>query len=452
MILIRKSLVVFGCSSLGLLLSGCSESHPDATGKLAAMELPKVATVKPQRKTLIQKTAQPGHIDAFHATPMFAKVGGYVEQFYVDIGDSIQGPKFDESGRVTEPGQLMALLEAPELKEELQQKNAIVAQGLAEVEQSEAAVKVARSLEASAMSIIEERHAGQRRAKANVERWKSEFDRVRDLAEKKAVTQKLADESDQQYKSAEASLAEENAKLRSAEAKYQEVVVAIQKAQADVKTAMARVDVAKSDRDRVAALCRYLEIRAPYTGVVTTRDIDQGVLILAARSANELPLFTVMQADKVRIFVDVPESDAVLVELGQPVSVKVPAMGAKAFAGTVARTGWALQAGTRTLNCEIDIANPDGVLRPGMYTHVELIVAQRENALSIPKSAIVVADGQSVCFTVSADGVVERRPVQLGIRTDTDVEVVSGLDEAEAVISTNVSAFREGQKVTPPTN
>lgn len=452
MILPGRSLVVFCCSIAGALPVGCSASHVDPAGQQVATELPKVATLRPERKSLIQKTVQPGRIEAFHSTPMFAKVGGYVEQFYVDIGDSIQGPKWDESGRVIEPGQLMALLDAPELKEELQQKNALVAQGLAEVEQFEAAVKVAQSLEASSLSMIEERHAGQRRAKANVERWKSEFDRVRDLAEKKAVTQKLADESDQQFKSAEASLSEENAKLRSAEAKYQEVVVAIRKSQADVKTAMARVDVAKSERDRIAALCGYLEIRAPYHGVVTARNIDQGVLILAARSANELPLFTVMQADKVRIFVDVPESDAVLVASGQSVSVKVPAIGTKVFTGTIARTGWALQMGTRTLNCEIDLPNPDGLLRPGMYAHVELVLAQRDDAVAVPKSAIVIADGKSACFTVSAAGVIEHRPVQLGIRTETDVEIVSGLEGDESVIWTNVSAFREGQKVTPPTN
>ena len=445
---IRNMIFVVCGPCTGLALSGCFTSQAESPDKVTAAELPKVATVKPERKTIVQKTVQPGQIEAFHTTPMFANVGGYVDQFFVDIGDSIRGPQRDESGHIVESGQLMAQLAAPELTEELLQKEALVAQVAAEVEQSEAAIKVAQSLEASAIAAVEESEAGRRRADANVERWKSEFDRIRDLADKKTVTQKLADETDQQYKSAEATRSEAIAKIRSFQAKHREVLVAIQKARADLKTVQARLNVAKADRDRVAALCRYLEIRAPYGGVVTARNLDQGVLVLPARGGDDLPLFVVVQADVVRLFVEVPESDAVLVEIGRPVSVKVPALGARLFTGTVARTGWALQTGTRTLNCEIDVPNPTGVLRPGMYAHVELVVAQRENVWSLPKSAVVVTNGRSACLTVSADGLVERKAIQVGIRTDTDVEIESGLDGNEAVISTNVSAFHEGQKVT----
>lgn len=431
----------------GLLLSGCFTSHADSPTKEASVELPKVATVTPERKTLIQKTVQPGQIEAFHTTPIYAKVGGFVDQLSADIGDRVQGPQLDESGRTVKTGQLLARLAAPELAEELQQKEALVAQAATEVEQFDAAVKVAQSQEESAAASIAESQAGLQRAQANVERWKSELERVRDLAEKKALTQKLADETEHQSKSAEASLAEAAAKVRSSEAKYRELLAVIQKSHADLKTANARLSVAKTERERVAALHRYLEIRAPYSGVVTARNTDLGVLVLPAHGGNDVPLFIVVQADQVRLFVEVPEADSVLVEIGRPVTVKVPALGSKPFSGTVARTGWALQSGTRTLNCEIDVPNSEGTLRPGMYANIELVVAKRENVLSLPKSAVITSEGQTACLTVTSDGLIERKTIEVGIRTDADVEIASGLEGTESVISVNASAFHHGQKV-----
>lgn len=444
-----RMLSVYACSGglIGLLLAGCAKSIHESTGTSATADLPKVATVQPVRKALTQKTEQPGQIEAFHTTPILAKTGGYIDQFFVDIGDKVSGPERNPSGEITQPGQLLAKLIAPELDEELQQKEATVSQIAAEIEQAEAAIKVAQSLEVSAEATVEETVAGQQRAEAMVQRWKSEFDRVRELAEKKTVTQKLADETEQQFKAAEASKTESVAKTRSARAKLQEATVAIQKSQADLKAVRARWNVAKADRDRVDALRSYLEIRAPFTGVITARNIDQGVLVLPTRGGNDKPLFVLVQADVVRLFVDVPETEAVLVEPGRAVTVKVPALVGSSFTGTVARTAWALQQGTRTLTCEVDIPNEEGVLRPGMYAHVELVVAHQDDALVLPKSAVHQAEGKSVCLAVTDEGVVEQKFVEVGMRTPSEVEIRSGLTGTEYVISTNVSAFQAGQKV-----
>jgi RND family efflux transporter MFP subunit len=359
----------------------------------------------------------------------------------------VNGPERNESGEIIKPGQLLAKLVAPELDEEFQQKEAAVMQALAEIDQSAAAVKVAQALKLSAAAAVEEAEAGQQRAEAMLERWKSELSRMRELAEKKAVTQKLADETEQQFKGAEASNSEARAKTRSARAKLQETAVGIEKAEADLKAVKARWSVATADRDRVAVLRSYLEIRAPFSGVITVRNIDQGVLVLPTRGGNDVPLFILVQADIVRLFVDVPESDAALVEPGRPVTVKVPALVGRTFTGTVTRTGWALQLGTRTLSCEIDIPNAEGILRPGMYAHVELVVAQQEDALVLPKSAVHQTESQSMCLTVTDEGLVERKIVEVGIRTPTEVEIRSGLTGMEQVISANVAAFQAGQKV-----
>lgn len=440
----------FACPA-GMLLIGCSKPHLDATDNGTAVELPKVATVQPARKTIVQKTEQPGQIEAFHTTPILAKTGGYVDQFYVDIGDKVQGPERNAAGEITRPGQLLAKLIAPELDQEFQQKIAAVAQAAAEIEQAEAAVKVAESLEVSSEAAVEVTAAGQQRADAQLQRWKLEHDRIRDLADKQAVTPKLADETEQQFKSAEASKNEAAAKTRSARAKLQEAKVAVQKAKADLKATQARADVAHSDRDRVAALRSYLEIRAPFTGVITARNIDQGMLIMPTRGSDDVPLFVLVQADTVRLFVDVPESEAAAVEPGRGVAVKVPALAGRTFAGAIARTGWALQRGTRTLTCEVDIPNADGVLRPGMYAHVELIVAQQNDALVVPKSAVHQVEGQTICLAVNDAGLIEKKVVEVGIRTPTEVEIRSGLVGNEQIISANVAAFQPGQQVARQT-
>ena len=432
---------------------GCDTQHrQDGAGKeVAVSALPKVATSKPVRKTLTQKTIQPGKVEAFSTTPIHAKIGGYVDLVKVDIGDRVTGPKRDAEGKITAPGQILAILTAPELEEELHQKRAMVGQVAAEVLQAEAAVKVAESMLVSASAGVEEHVAGQQRATAQYERWKSEFDRMKTLSDAKTVTPKLMEEAELQFKSADASRSEMNAQVKSAEAALNEARVSIEKAQADVQAVKSHLRVAEADRDRVSALRDYLQIRAPFDGIITERRIDPGHLVQPSRSAADTPLFVLVQADTVRLFVEVPEADAGLVEIGRPAKITISAQSSIAFDGTVARTGWALQSVTRALRCEIDVPNPDGKLRPGMYAQVELTVAERTDVLSVPKTAIVAKDGQSFCVTVTSDGTILRKPVQTGIRSATDVEVTSGLDGTEEILTANAAAFSDGQSVEKAT-
>lgn len=132
---------------------------------------------------------------------------------------------------------------------------------------------------------------------------------------------------------------------------------------------------------------------------------------------------------------------------GSAAVVRIPALQQKQFSSAVSRTSWTLDEQTRTLLVEIDLENTDGVLRPGMYASVELIVGQNEQALVVPKGAVVQHEGASVCLVVGADGVLQRRPVKTGLKTATETEIVAGLSEEELVITANTAAFREGQKV-----
>ena len=171
-----------------------------------------------------------------------------------------------------------------------------------------------------------------------------------------------------------------------------------------------------------------------------------------SQANNENPLFTIVQTEKVRISLNVPETEAVLVNQDGKAAIKVPALNNRIFEGKVARTSWVLSASTRTLECEIEVANAEGLLRPGMYANVELIIAQKSDVKAIPRSAIVQQDGKPTCLVVTADGTIARRALQTGIVTPTDIEVVSGVEEQEDVISANAAAFKDGQKVTKLSN
>jgi HlyD family secretion protein len=446
----RMHVAIFCFSIAGLSCLGCSsDSNQDnaKTPTSSSAELPKVATAKPVRKEIAQRTEQPGQIEAFMITPVHAKVGGFVEKLLVEIGDHVVGPKLNEKGDVVEPGQLLAVLVAPELSDELQQKQAMIQQSRADIEQSQAAVRVAESMAASADANIDECLAGQQRVEAAYERWNSELSRVRSLVATQTVTQKLADEALEQFKSADAARGELSAKLRSAKAKKNEALIAVEKSKADLRSTEAHSKVAEADFHRVESMREYLQIRAPFDGVVTHRSIELGTLVQPARSSQDDALFVVVDSKRLRVFVDVPESDAGLVDNGRKAIVRVPSLNGRSVEATVSRTSWALQSSTRALRCEIDILNEEGVIRPGMYANVEVIVSEKKDVMTVPKGAVIQRDGASICLAVDPEGTLVRKPVTLGIRSSSDIEITSGLDGTENVITANTNAFKDGQKV-----
>ena len=370
-------------------------------------------------------------------TPVHAKVGGFVEKLLVEIGDHVVGPKLNEKGDVVEPGQLLAVLVAPELSDELQQKQAMIQQSRADIEQSQAAVRVAESMAASADANIDECLAGQQRVEAAYERWNSELSRVRSLVATQTVTQKLADEALEQFKSADAARGELSAKLRSAKAKKNEALIAVEKSKADLRSTEAHSKVAEADFHRVESMREYLQIRAPFDGVVTHRSIELGTLVQPARSSQDDALFVVVDSKRLRVFVD----------NGRKAIVRVPSLNGRSVEATVSRTSWALQSSTRALRCEIDILNEEGVIRPGMYANVEVIVSEKKDVMTVPKGAVIQRDGASICLAVDPEGTLVRKPVTLGIRSSSDIEITSGLDGTENVITANTNAFKDGQKV-----
>jgi RND family efflux transporter MFP subunit len=416
--------------------AGCGR-EPAKTQNVAEGARAQVAVAKPQRKTLTLTTTQPGRMEAFEETPLYAKTAGYVDEVLVDIGD------------VVKKDQTLVRLSIPELLDDVEQKQALIAQAEAEVKQAESSVVAASAAAETAQSKIKEMEAGISRAEADHERWKSEHARIKELADKGSVTKTLEDETYSQLQSAAAATREVLAKAQSARSASYEAQANVGKAQADLGAAEARLRVARADLARARSMLAYTEIKAPYDGTISHRDVDTGHFVQPAGGAATKPLMVVVRTDKVRIFIDVPEMEASFVDAGDAVKIRVQALAANEFDATVVRSSWALRESNRSLHAEIDVPNPHGVMRPGMYAMATIELAKRDGALVVPATAIVRDAGEAACMVFDSGRAV-RRPVVLGLRSGGEIEILSGIDESQSVLL-KPEGIKSGQPVAATT-
>jgi len=418
------------------LVVGChssSSADKSATSSPSQAIAVTVTAAKPARHTLRLESDQPGQIEAFEYTPLFAKLPAYVGKLHVDIGDHV------------ESDQILIELFLPELTEEVHQKEAALAEADAGIAQAEASIRAAEATAVTAEAKINEMQAGTIRANADYQRWESQFTRISELASSGSVDHKLEDETRNSMKAAEAARSEALAKLESAKAALVESQAGVARAKASEAVARARKESARADLSRQQALLSYAQIRAPYGGVVTERNVNRGDFVQPANSATVRPLLAVARFDMVRIFVDVPEMESSWVKTGQTANVNIQALPGRRVEGKVARTSWALGA-NRTLRTELDIENPDAVLRPGMYATARILLQERPAALVLPPPAIV-RDGRHAYAWVVKDGRAMRVPITAGLQVGNDVEVVSGLNGDELVIQNPNSSLQDGQPV-----
>jgi multidrug resistance efflux pump len=341
------------------------------TDAAPAAAVTRVTVMRPARKTLIRRVAQPGEIQALEQTPLHAKVTGYIQTVHVDIGDRV------------EAGDLLAEISIPEYEHELKQKVALVAQAKAETAQAQAAIKVAQAAHRSSEALANEAEAAVERVAAEHARANSEFERVSQLFDNKAVTQKIVDEARSVQRAAAAAQAEAKARIHSAQAIVAEKSAAVEQSEADAEAIAAKEEVASADLERLKAIHAYTRITAPYPGVITERHIDTGHFIQPGKSNGDKPLLVVARVDRVRVFVDVPEADAVLVTTGCEATIRIPSSG-MTIPGQVSRTAWKLDPTSRTLRTAIDLENPDDKLRAGQYVIADLKVGERQTRSPCP--------------------------------------------------------------------
>ncbi len=208
--------------------------------------------------------------------------------------------------------------------------------------------------------------------------------------------------------------------------------------------AQATLAAAEANVERLRQLQAFKRITAPFAGVITKRNVDVGDLIDAGASR---PLFVLTQTDPLRVYVDVPQSYAHLLKVGQAVTITQSELRGKSFEGKVARTAGSIDAATRTMQVEIALPNRDGTLLPGAYVQVSLPL-KGADGMVIPTNALMFrGDGMRVA-TVDASGRVKLVPVKVGRNFGQRIEVVDGLAGGERLVLNPSDSLTEGDQVT----
>ena len=214
-------------------------------------------------------------------------------------------------------------------------------------------------------------------------------------------------------------------------------------------TAKAKADVARAGVQRIETLLDYAKITAPFAGVITKRWADRGALIPAATSssaAKSAAVVTLMDFSTVRVDVAVPDTEAPLVKKDLPVKVTVDELPGRNFDGTITRFAYALDESTKTMATEIEIANPDLALRPGMWANVQIDLQKKTDTQLLPAEALVTEKNKTSVF-VARDGKAQKVPIKTGFDDGINVEVTGGLTPKDAVILAGKQAVTDGQPV-----
>ena len=269
--------------------------------------LPEVTVVAAKRGSGMGDLVLPGNIQAVTEAPILARAEGYVKHRYVDIGDHVTA------------GQLLAEVEAPDLDQQVRQAQAAVQQAQADLARANAA--------------LEQGKANESIAKVTASRWDN-------LVKRGAVSKQENDQYQAQYQAQAAN------------------VRALERA---VDAAKGNIAAMQANVARLKEMQGYLKVRAPFAGVITLRNVDVGTLV----NTGSTMLFRIAQTNLLRTFLNVPQSNASDVHVGQTATLATPELPERKFSGTVTRTANALDPSSRTLLVEVQVPNPDGKLLPG---------------------------------------------------------------------------------------
>jgi len=387
---------------------GCSRVRTGATDNAPAADTrPTIVVARAARARLVRTVEVPATVEAFERTDLYAKVAGYVKEVRVDLGDRVQA------------GDVLATIDEPEVERARSAAQAPRTARAAELDAATATLeqqKIARELA--------QRQAERYGAVLKLER--AAFQRQQDLFDGKAITDQQLDDARNRLELAQSDVAIAETRVRMAQAK-------LATATATATVGAARVEVAASDVARIETMLEYGRIVAPFSGMITRRLVDRGALVQAATASRTTPLFIVQRIDEVRVFADVRESDVPSVHPGTRAQVRLVGSSGRLFDHPVDRIANALEADTRRMRAEIDLENKDGALLPGMYAQVTLVLGERENALTVPMTA-VLANGSERCVLAVKDERIIRIAVKIGLNNNARVEVTEGLVEGTPIV------------------
>ena len=353
--------------------------------------LPDVTVVAAKIASSMGDLVLPGNIQAVTEAPILARASGYVQRRYVDIGD-----------RVT-AGQLLADVEAPELDQQVRQAQAALEQSQADLERAHAA--------------LEQGKANESIAQVTATRWDN-------LVKRGAVSKQENDQYQAQFQAQAAN------------------VKALERA---VDAAKGNIAAMQANLARLTDMQGYLKVRAPFAGVVTLRNVDVGTLV----NTGSTLLFRIAQTNLLRTYLNVPQSSASDVRVGQSASLATPELPERKFSGAVTRTANALDPASRTLLVEVQVPNPEGKLLPGMYVEVDLHLPRKDPPLLIPSDTLSVRPEGTLLAVLDSDNRVHFQRVVIGRDYGSNIEILSGLSAGQRVVANPNDAVQEGVKVHP---
>jgi multidrug efflux pump subunit AcrA (membrane-fusion protein) len=412
------------CALAALAATGCGHGHHEGEVKSVA-EPPSIRVTKPQKRTIVREVGQPSFIEAYERTAIFPKVTGYIEKWYVDIGDKVT------------KGQVLADLFVPEIAEDYETKGATVELDKQKVELAKKVVLVAKADVKAAEAQLAAAKAILEQYQSQVDRWDSEVKRLAREADRGIVDKQIYEESINQLRASSAARDAAKADILKAEAQLLSKQAVEQQDEVAVDVDEADLEVATSDWKRMAAWVGYLKLYSPYDGIITARNANTGDIVIplsgdpsADQHAPHLapgnrasPIYMVDRTDIVRIFVDIPERDANYVRIGTKANVLARAFRDEPVPGEVTRTSWALNVKSRTLRAEIDLPNVNAEMLPGMYAYGKVII-ERDDVYAIPTDAITYI-GDKKYYWKYNNGKVQRTEVQTGVSDGKWIEITN---------------------------
>jgi RND family efflux transporter MFP subunit len=220
-------------------------------------------------------------------------------------------------------------------------------------------------------------------------------------------------------------------------------------AEAALDAAREQANVANADVKKLRAMLEYTQITAPFAGIITKRYSDPGALIQAGTSTGSMPVVRVSQVDKLRLVIPVSLYFVSRIKVGDPVKIRIPSVD-RTVTGAIARFSHKVETGTRTMEAEVDVPNADLSLIPGIYATAVLQADRRERALVAPVEAVNRdKSGGANVYVINRDGVVEVRPVTIGLETPSKLEILKGVSQDELVLVGSRTQVKAGQIVEP---
>jgi RND family efflux transporter MFP subunit len=360
---------------------------------------PTAAVVKATRQDLADKLEIASELEPFQEIEVYAKVSGYIRKLYVDWGTHVK------------QGQLLAVLEIPELQQQLQQDEASV-----------------------------------RRSQQDFSRSREELSRAESAYTVAHLTYtRLAEVQ----KSRPELVAQQEIDI--AQGKDLEANAGVSSAKDSLAAAEQGLLAAKAALGKDQAMFDYARITAPFDGVITEIYAYTGALLPAGTSSNKgtLALCRLSQNNLLRLVIPVPERAVSGIRVGQTIAVDVSGA-KKTFDGKIVRFSDQIDTQTRTMHTEVEVPNPQYELVPGMYASAKIPLHSAANVLTIPVQAIQsTGEGQGTVLVVDSSNRLGKRAVKLGLQTATQVEIISGLQQGETVVYGEQGQYKEGELVKP---